>query len=527
LIKSEGPARESLVVLIAVVAGYFLLRHSELFLVGAFNDDGAYAMLGKAIADGSGYRLTYLPGDPVAVKYPPGLPALLAIPWALGGTLAAVRAMVGILNPLVCGLAAALIWWTGRRHLGLSPAIIAVAALGPLFLDSAIQYYNIPLSEPYFLLGWAAALALASSTTSLAGALALGVVLAVTSLFRSAGLVLIPACLAALAVRRVPWRLVGVCAVTAVAPLVVWGIVHGRMIAVGPLSSAPDEVSYWSWIPFGPTELPAYLVTVLWNNSRTYFSVLSGMFAGPVIVGHLLVTGAFIAAAFGAAWSWRRAPAVALTTAASLALVLVWPFPQDRLLLPVIPFIGLLAGFGIEEAARRLPARFRLGPAVLLTLAALIIGFRQMELRRVATASFSNGQAPGAREASILFVLAVNSRHIGALSGWARTNTLPQDRLLVDFPAATHLYSGRVTAPASPSESPYAPSVFQPTGRYLASRILDDSISVVAIGILGPLTRDIETVKRVCSLVLMQLVESVRFYRVNRDDACLRRLAPP
>jgi hypothetical protein len=525
--KSDGPLRESLVVFVAVIAGYLLLRDSALFLVGAFNDDGAYTMLGKSIADGSGYRLTYLPGDPVAVKYPPGLPALLAIPWALGGTLAAVRTTVAILNPLVCGLAAALIWWTGRRHLGLSAGAIAVAALGPLFLDSAIQYYNIPLSEPYFLLGWAAALALASTTKSLAGAVALGVVLAVTALFRSAGLVLIPACLAALALRRVPWRVVAACAATAVAPLVVWGIVHGRMIAEGPLSSAPDEVSYWSWIPFGPTELPGYLAAVLWNNSRTYFSVLSGALAGPVIVGHLLVAGALVAAAAGAAWSWRRAPAVALTTAASLALVVVWPFPQDRLLLPVLPFIGLLAAFGIEEAARRLPARFRLGAPIVVALAAIVIGFRQMELRRAATESFVNGQAPAARDASILFVLAVNSRHIAALSGWVRTNTSPEDRLLVDFPAATHLYSGRVTAPASPSQSPYAPSVFQYSGRYLATRILDDSVSIVAIGIRGPLTRDIETVKRVCSLVLMQLVESAEFYRVNRREACLRSFVPP
>jgi hypothetical protein len=519
--------RESLVVFVAVVAGYLLLRDSALFLVGAFNDDGAYAMLGKSIADGSGYRLTYLPGDPVAVKYPPGLPALLALAWALGGTLAAVRATVAILSPVVCGLAAALIWWTGRRHLGLSAGAIAVAALGPLFLDSAIQYYNIPLSEPYFLLGWAAAVALASATRSPAGALALGVVLAVTSLFRSAGLVLIPACLAALALRRVPWRLVAACAVTAILPLVVWGIVHGRVIAEGPLSTSPDEISYWSWIPFGPAELPGYLVTVLWNNSRTYFSVLSGALAGPAIVGHLLVAGTLVAAVLGAAWSWRRAPAVALTTAASIAVVLIWPFAQDRFLLPVIPFIGLLAAFGIEETATRLPVRFRLAAPIVLAVAALIVGLRQMDLRRSATAGFVGGHPPAARDASIFFVLAVNSRHIAVLSDWVRTNTVPQDRLLVDFPAATHLYSGRVTAPASPSQSPYKPSVFEHPGRYLATRILDDSITVIALGIQGPMMRDIETVARTCPAVLRRVVQSAEFYRVSRDEACLRSLAHP
>jgi hypothetical protein len=138
-----------------------------------------------------------------------------------------------------------------------------------------------------------------------------------------------------------------------------------------------------------------------------------------------------------------------------------------------------------------------------------------------------NGQAPSARDASIFFVLAVNSRHIAALSEWVRANTTPQDRLLVDFPAATHMYSGRVTAPASPSESPYAPSVFQHPGRYLAARILDDSITVVAIGIHGRLMRDIEMVSRTCPAVLRRLVPSVEFYRVNRDETCLRGIGSP
>ena len=521
--------RECLGVCAVVVAAYLLLRGSALFLVGAFNDDGAYVMLGKALADGGGYHLTYLIGAPVAVKYPPGLPALLAIPWALGGTLAAVRATVGVLNPLACGVAGAVIWWIGRRDLALSPGPLAVAALGPLFLDQAIQYYNIPLAEPYFLLGWAAALALSATVTLVPGAVALGLVLAATTLFRSAGLVLIPACLAALALRRVPWRVVAVGAAAAIAPLIVWGVVHGRMVAEGPLSSSPDEVSYWSLIPFGPAQLPVYLVQAVWNNGRAYLSELSATLAGPVIVGHLFVLGGLVAAAVGAAWSWRRAPALVLSAAASLAVVLVWPFAQDRLLLPVIPFMGLLAAVAIEQSVKRLPSRLRLAAPIGLALAALIVGLRQVDLRRAAAAGFVQGRTPPPRDASVLFILAVNSRHIAVLSEWMRSHTTPQDRLLVDFPAGTYLYSGggRVTAPASPAEAGYAPSVFRYPGRYLATRILEDSVTIVAIGIRGPLLRDIETITRTCPAVLRREIPSAEVYRVIRDDACLRSIAPP
>jgi len=524
--SSSRLLRECLGVAAAVVGAYLLLRGSALFLVGAFNDDGAYVTLGQALADGSGYRLTYLVGAPVAVKYPPGLPALLAIPWALGGTLAAVRATVGILNPLACGAAAAVIWWIGRRDLALAPAPLAVAALGPFFLDAAIQYYSIPLAEPYFLLGWAAAVALAATATRAPAAIALGLVLAATTLFRSAGLVLVPACLAALALRRVPWRVVAIGAATAVVPLIAWGMVHGRMVAAGPLSSSPDEVSYWSLIPFGAAELPAYLIRAVWNNGGAYLSELSGALAGPVVVGHLLVLGALGAAAVGATWSWRRAPALVLTAATSLAVVLVWPFAQARLLLPVLPFTGLLAAAAIEEGARRLPARLRLAAPIGLALAALIVGLRQVELRRAAATSFAQSRFPTRRDASIFFVLAANSRHLAVLSEWARANTTPQDRLLVDFPAGTYLHTGRVTAPASPAEAGYAPSVFQHPGRYLTARILEDSVTIVAIGIRGSLLRDIETVSRACPTVLRRQIPSAEVYRVIRDDVCLRGIAP-
>lgn len=519
--SSQRLLRESLAVFAAVVATHLLLRASALFLVGAFNDDGAYVMLGKSIADGTGYHLTYLVGSPVAVKYPPALPALLAIPWALGGTLAAVRATVAILNPLACGAAAAVVWSIGRRDLGLSPAPLAVAAIGPFLLDQAIHYYSIPLAEPYFLLGWAVAVALAPRVTRVPGALTLGLVLAATTLFRSAGVALIPACLAALALRRVPWRVVAVCAAAAVVPLLVWGVVHGRMVAQGPLSSSPDEVSYWSLIPFGPTRLPLYLFEAFWNNARRYFSELSAALAGPVVVGHALVLVGLAASAIGAVRTWRRAPALELTAAASLAVILVWPFAQDRLLLPALPFVGLLAAAAIEEGATRLPQRLRLAAPLGLALTVLSVALRQVQLRSIAAAAFVEGRQPPPRDASIYLTLAKNSRHIATVSEWARTNTTPQDRMLVDFPAGTTLYSGHLTAPASPAEAGYAPSVFREPGRYLTARILEDSITVIAIGIRGPLLRDIEAVSRACPGVLHRELEFAEVYRVREPRSCI------
>src|SRR2546427_4195605 len=85
---------EPLVIAGLVFVAHLVLRAADRILVGAFNDDGAYVALGQALAGGVGYRLIYLVGDPVAVKYPPGLPLLIAVPWKLFGTLAGVRATI-------------------------------------------------------------------------------------------------------------------------------------------------------------------------------------------------------------------------------------------------------------------------------------------------------------------------------------------------------------------------------------------------------------------------------------------------
>src|SRR5690349_8653450 len=68
-------AAEALGVALVVLLLHVAFRLTTLFATGAFNDDGVYVALGQSLARGSGYRLIYLAGDPVAVKFPPGLPA--------------------------------------------------------------------------------------------------------------------------------------------------------------------------------------------------------------------------------------------------------------------------------------------------------------------------------------------------------------------------------------------------------------------------------------------------------------------
>src|SRR3989441_12533773 len=97
--------REPLLVAGVVFLAHVALRAAGRILIGAFNDDGAYVALGKALAGGIGYRLIYLVGDPVAVKEPPRPPPLVAVPWELFGTLPLLRGAVGVLNSPARGAA--------------------------------------------------------------------------------------------------------------------------------------------------------------------------------------------------------------------------------------------------------------------------------------------------------------------------------------------------------------------------------------------------------------------------------------
>src|SRR2546427_5995356 len=133
---------EPLVIAGLVFVAHLVLRAADRILVGAFNDDGAYVALGQALAGGVGYRLIYLVGDPVAVKYPPRLPLLIAVPWKPFGTLPGVRATIALLNPLASGAAGGIIWWIGRRRLEAAPAHLAPCALGPLLLEYVIPHLN-------------------------------------------------------------------------------------------------------------------------------------------------------------------------------------------------------------------------------------------------------------------------------------------------------------------------------------------------------------------------------------------------
>ena len=117
---------------------------------------------------------------------------------------------------------------------------------------------------------------------------------------------------------------------------------------------------------------------------------------------------------------------------------------------------------------------------------------------------------------------------------WVLANTSPDDRILADAAGGIYLKTGRRTSIAVPEE-PFTDSrAFVQPGRYVAERLLADSVSVVVLwrskGL--PPSRQLDFVEVRCpgTFTPLQPIMStteplfVNYFRVQRNEACLRGL---
>jgi len=539
---SLSPGREAVLAGVLIAAIYLAASLSTALLVGAWNDDGVYTVLGKSLVEGHGYHSLHLVGDPVQVKYPPGFPILLALLWRLTGSVDGVQRLVSVLHPIVIGVVAGLLWWLGRERFGIPRILLGAFVVAPLLFDASIQYFTIPLSEPWFMLGWAAVLVswyhaepprrrdaepssvIAAEPPNRRTALS-PLIAAVTTLFRTQAMVLVVGVLAAVWFRKRSAAHRAIATIAALGPLVAWKLLHLIMIRRGPVADLPDEGGYLGW--FAGAGVVGSLKSValgVASNAAKYLEQLGPYLIGNTSAGRVL-SGLLLLVLLGGAFvTFRRYRLLAGAALGGVAVILVWPFAQDRLLLSALPFLGLAACVSFE----RLPAVRTRWFAPVLGLATGLVLLRQVTVHREALSAFADRTPAPFYSPSHL--LPLTSRYLASASRWVMANTGEQDHLLIDYPAAIYLYTGRKTVPANPAESAVLSSAFQVPGRYLAHHILEDSISVIVVGIPGsPIIRDLETVRQKCPAVLIWVgSESGNFplrFRVARDEACLSSLA--
>lgn len=529
---------------LGVAAAHALLRLTQVFPIGVFADDGIYVSLAQALAEGEGYRSTYAPGDPLHYKYPPGLPFVFAGIWKAAGGLDGFQLYWSLVTPLLVGASASAVFVLGTRAMRLPPWIVVALGVTPLVADSSLHYLNLPLSEGIFLLLMASAILLLSSatdhvadedrTTDQAGVptsvFAAGILVGTCFLFRSQALALLIGGSAALLYRRA-WLKAGVFFLLGMIPWMGWSLGRPR----ASLTLQPDELPYADWVLAGGLgHAVSETLNGILTNTLAYAWILSGHLAPWTLVGFVLAGVLAVLFAMGLIVSIRTHPGVTLPVAATVVLILIWPWPQDRFLVTLLPFSGLLVARGLYEFIGRTRQEGEWKERVALVVVGVVLLSalpRQLQIREYAYAEYD--ASAHTRVAYPSLFLRTNGRFLIAASTWIQQNAETHDRIVTDLHGGVYLYTGRQSIPASPAQPTTGPTVFDTPGAYLASRILLDEATLVAAGnAASPIARDVQAISQSCPGAIETAgfqpdPAPVVFYRIRRSgsEQCLVALA--
>ena len=387
LLASRPWAYILVLVLLAPSAG-FLWQHSDLPGFGDLHDDSLYYVSAKSLAEGNGYRVESLPGQPSQTKYPPLYPLLLSIAWRVNSNFPQNLPIAAWISWLAFPAIMIQLLWLFPR-LGFTGwrvwLLIALVALNPYMM----VFSSTLVSELLFTALMIAAMLLTEraadddprgDVAGLSGAVA-----GLSYLTRSAGIVFLLAGPVYLWMRGK--RRSAILCAGAMLPFVLGWTIWTRLHQVS--TSDPTLIYYTDYFRYelysvSLRDLPVFL----WRNVDGLLLGL-GSLALPNIFGSFafktvaqVIAVAMIA---GVVRMVRRGQGrlYALFAAGSCAQLLVWHFPpNERFVLPLFPLAlaGLLteiehvygmlrAGLRHNDAGQRVVAA-----GMLLAGASILIG---------------------------------------------------------------------------------------------------------------------------------------------------------
>lgn len=431
--------------LVVVLTSVIALWAIEPWPVGVFQDDGIYAILGKALASGEGYRYLNLPGAPAATHYPPGYPLVLALLWRLTPEFPANTAVFVFANVGFLAAAALGTWYLGRHRLGLSPWIAALTAIATVASVPVLMFGIFVMSEPLFMAVLCPALLMAERAArsgATRDALVAGVLIGLLAMVRTLGQFVAPVLLLLLVMRRRWWAAAAVTAGVAlfVVPWQWWVAAHGHDI---PHVLLGKYGPYGDWLGAAVQADGSFLWRVIWKNvgllswnllvdpdmPATVFTQGLGVLIALSVVGVAILGGRHLAS---------RAPVTLGFVLSYVAIVIAWPFEPMRFLWVLLPLFGLV----LVAAARALVAWTPASASErgLRAAGGVIVGLLVL--------GYGAWNAQGVQERRWVTLPRSFTERGAPLAEWARDYTHPRDVLVTDDDPLVHLYSGRRTIPA-------------------------------------------------------------------------------
>lgn len=341
-----------LVALTGLAIGYFVLARTP--TVGTFHDDGIYLVTAKSLAEGQGYRIISIPGDPPQTKYPVLFPWVLSLVWRVYPSFPDNLPWLRLVP-----LGAMLMW------LYLSRALLRRLGASKLQADVIVLLTAV---SP-----WVAFLSTALMSETLFAALLTGALLTITRVCQGDGRRSEPLLAGLLAGAAILTRIAGIAPAAAGVLVLLWTrrSVAAAQYTIGVLISA---VPWFWWAQYHNREAasvdPYYSATnyASWNV-LTSFGWLEKL---DIVAENLLQGGfallniwkvempplvAFLAALCGlavitrAVWRARTEPAVPIIVA-YCGLHIAWVWPILRFAVPVAPLLLWLAFLGAGRSRR-------------------------------------------------------------------------------------------------------------------------------------------------------------------------------
>jgi len=420
----------------ALAGGALTLNHLP---VGVFYDDSLYAGAAYALSHGLGYVYPNLPGHPGVVHYPPLYPLLLAPLFGLFSI--PVAAFVGkLINILLAGVASGLIAWhaTRRNLLGpveqVPPYLAAVLVGAAALVLPVLTILSVLLSEPLFSVLLALAVILADHPpdgwSPEGAALLAGVATALVLLTRSIGVAAGAGALIYLfVVRRATWRQLWLAA----APLFVAGAGWGLWILRHRAAIDPGmATNYGSYLETARTAG----VGIFWHGLRGLPRPLGELALGWLPGSALYVVFGLATLAvliYGLGLIVRRS-SIGFTLVGYFAILAAWPFPVERFIWAVLPWLALAWACGAIAIWWR-PALRPLRVPVALLASAMAVGYVRAEALGILSGSAA-WRPPWT-------ALALSAEEV-----FPAIQALPPDaRIAADFEPMFWLYTRRTSVP--------------------------------------------------------------------------------
>jgi hypothetical protein len=312
---------------------------------GVYHDDAIYVITAKALALGKGYRLIDLPNSPLQTKYPILYPAVLSIIWKIWPSFPEnLLAMQGL--SLLAGAGTVALSYLYLVRFGYtSRGVTLIAALFCATSAFFLYFSTLTLSETLYALIsilalWAIERQMRFPAEKPGSQIALGLLLALPFLTRVIGFVLVPAGLLSLylAGRRIRWVNLGVAII--MLPWIFWMLV-GPQWTQNQVNIYYTNYGSW-WSSFGvANSFRLFLINSFYTAAgiATISFGLVNKIVYQIGIGILICSAIGLIAIIGIFRQIRHNRILVYYLVGYMSVILLWPWPPSRFLIPILPFL--------------------------------------------------------------------------------------------------------------------------------------------------------------------------------------------